>query len=219
VGRFTVRGIDKLKFADERLKPAVQRMGESMATMIHDRVAIQGRDATGRRLPPVANRTGWWWTGVTDPRFKTLKGEFIFQRPKGSQGAPTSATRYVFPRGYRALKQRLGQRTHRGAPLTGHMWKNMTVVFLRGKKGGVKTRIYFAKSQKIGKSATERTATGRAKTVSVRNRTKAKMLQYKNRDGRGRPTNRVFTLMQPTALEIGLAKQILITNIRFRQRQ
>ena len=103
------------------------------------------------------------------------------------------------------------------ASLTGKMWQNMQVQFKAGRKGtgSVRFEVKFMKGQRVGYHPTKKTKTGRRQSVSVRNRVKAKMLQYNKRDGRGRPVGQAFVLMQPSDAEIGLMLQLISAGIRF----
>tara|TARA_Y100001937_G_scaffold38445_1_gene54666 strand:+ start:4474 stop:5148 length:675 start_codon:yes stop_codon:yes gene_type:complete len=209
---FRVKGMDKLVFADAKYQAVVQRAGTRLAAMLRDRIDKQGKDHKGNKLPQVQPRSGWYWTGTHDPRFRGKSG-FAFNTPYG--GAPL---RLVYWRGYRALKREVGKgKTHRGASLTGKMWQNMQVQFKAGRKGtgSVRFEVKFMKGQRVGYHPTKKTKTGRRQSVSVRNRVKAKMLQYNKRDGRGRPVGQAFVLMQPSDAEIGLMLQLISAGIRF----
>lgn len=207
--------MDKLVFADDKYRAVVTRAGTRIARMMRDRIDKQGKDHKGNKLPQVQARSGWYWTGVHDPRFRNKSG-FAFNRPYSD--APL---RLVYWRGYRALKREVSKgKTHRGASLTGKMWENMQVTFKAGRKGSgsVRFAVQFMKGQRVGLHPRDRTKTGKRKAVSVRNRVKAKMLQYKRRDSRGRPTGQQFVLMQPSDAEIGLMLQLIGTGIKFANR-
>ncbi len=212
---FRVKGLDKLVFSDDKYQATVVRAGTRLATMLRDRINKQGKDHKGNKLPQVQKRSGWYWTGVHDPRFRGMSG-FAFNTPVGG-----GDTRLIYWRGYRALKRTVSKgKTHRGASLTGKMWENMAVDFKAGRKGtgSVRFSVSFMKGQRVGYHPTKKTKTGRRKSVYVRNRVKATMLQYNKRDGRGRPVGQAFVLMQPSDAEIGLMLQLLSAGIRFANR-
>ena len=216
-GRFeyTVRGFDKLVLANDKLKPAVTRAALRIANMVRDRVDKQGKDHKGQKLPQVTRRTGWYWTGAYDPRFYGKAEWDQFQPYKGGDVA------LVYWRGYRALKGKMnGGRTWRGASLTGEMWKNMDIQVRPGTMGfdSFVIDVKFRKSQRVGLHKTKKTKSGKAKVVSVRNRTKAEMLQYRRRTSRGKPYDQAFVLMQPSDGEVGIMLQLISAGIQFANR-
>lgn len=209
---FGIKGWDKLALADEAIKPAVSRAAVRLSLQIRDRIDKQGKDHKGNKLPSVQKRSGWYWTGVYDPRFRSKDG-FSFNRPY--KEAPL---RLVYWRGYKALKSEMnGGRTWRGASLTGKMWQNMTVNVKAGARGAdsIKLIIGFAKGERVG-SVPNKDKPGKKKSVYIRNRKKAEMLQYNKRSGRtGKPKGQAFVLMQPSDAEIGLMLQLMSAGIRF----
>lgn len=210
---FNIKGLEKLVFDDPRYERIVVRSTDKLATMLRDRIDRQGKDHHGQALPQVQPKGGWAWFSRADPRFKRVAKLRQLVPYKGA--LPSS----VYVRGYRRLKQKMNKhgKTHRGASLTGAMWDNLEVRVKRGRKGtgSVQFRLYFAKGQRVGIDPKLKTKTGRAKTVSVRNRTKAKMLQYKHRNENGKPVGRQFVLMQPSNAEIGLLLNTVASGFKF----
>lgn len=213
---FKMKGIDKLVFENDKYKRVVTRAGNKIAAMMRDRIDRQGRDHLNGKLPQVQPKAGWCWFSRADPRFTRVAK---LRQLVPYSGAPKAS---VYVRGYRRLKGKMNKHgnTHRGASLTGHMWNNLEVQFKPGRKGtgSLLVRLYFAKGQRVGLDPKLKTKTGRAKKVSVRNRTKAKMLQYKHRNDSGKPAGREFVLMQPSDAEIGMLLQTVATGIRFANR-
>lgn len=214
---FRVKGLDQLVFSNDKYQATVVRAGKRLATMLRDRIDKQGKDHTGKKLPQVNRRSGWYWTGVYDPRFYGMPEFDTFVPYRGAERA------LVYWRGYKRLKAQMnGGRTWRGASLTGEMWKNFEIKFKAGRKGvgSVRFELHFTKGQRVGYHPTKKTKSGRPKSVYVRNRVKAQMLQYNHRFGdgeglRGKPYGQAFVLMQPTSGEIGLMLQLIGTGIRF----
>lgn len=80
-----------------------------------------------------------------------------------------------------------------GKSLTGAMWRSLRVS-VTTRKSGHRVRIYFGGTQRVGKDFDRLTKSGRPRAKSVRNRDKARLLQYKDRkkgmgppEARGRP--------------------------------
>lgn len=209
---FKVTGYNKLVLNNPKYKLAINTAAARQAAMIRDRFTKQGRDSNGNKLKKVAERTGWCWFGVQDPRFRGMRG-FMFNRPW--ERAPL---RWVYWRGYRRLKAQMsGGRTWRGAPLTGNMWNNLELQVRPGKKGegSAVFRLHFAKGQRVGFVRGEFTKKNRRGTMYVRNRDKARMLQYDKRTKDGQPYNQAFVLMEPSKEEKAAVLQILGSGIKF----
>ena len=212
---FKVTGYDKLVLNNPKYKLAINNAAARAANMLRDRISKQGKDSNGQKLPQVAKRSGWYWTGVHDPRFRNRRG-FFFNRPW--ERAPL---RWVYWRGYRQLKGEMNKgRTWRGAGLTGQMWKNLEIQVKPGTRGegSAVFRLHFAKSQRVGLHPKDTTKSGRRKAVSVRNRTKAQYLQYAKRSESGQPYHQTFVLMEPSRGEKAMILKTISQGIRFANR-
>jgi hypothetical protein len=213
---FNIKGLERLAFDNPRYERVVVRSTDKIATMLRDRIDREGKDHHGQPLPKVQPRAGWCWFSRADPRFTRVAK---LRQIVPYKGAVKSS---VYVRGYRRLKQKMNKHgnMHRGASLTGAMWDNLEVRVKRGRKGtgSVQFRLYFAKSQRVGIDPKLKTKTGRAKKVSVRNRTKAKMLQFKHRNENGQPVGRQFVLMQPSNAEISLLRNTVASGFKFARR-
>ena len=189
-------------------------MGKLALIKLRNRITRDGKDAHGRPLPEL-DGDGRYFTSATDPRFDASDGmEPRYQRGHTGGGKPTLKVRRD---GYRALKKDKSGKTRRGQSLTGAMWKAVKIA-ITSKKDAQIVRLHFGGSQRVGKSSTETTKSGKPKTVSVRNRDKAVRLQYAQRDKQGNPKGpKQFTLMELSAKELGKLRDFYLSKIRLFQ--
>lgn len=175
----------------------IAEIGRDAADMLRRRIEERGVDADGKPLPKL-KKDRWWWTSVTDPRFRG--DDLQPRRQRGQKGGGN--TLQVHLDGYLALKRKRGGKDWRGSSLTGEMWKNLGINARRTGQGTL-LRLQFRRGQRVGKSTTERTKSGKPKTVSVRNRDKAWALQYSKRERGGVPKGpRDFVLMALSGAEL-----------------
>lgn len=169
------------------------------ARRLRERIEERGVDADGKPLPKLSTDR-WWWTSVTDPRFG--QGDnLVPRRQRGQKGGGN--TLRVHLDGYLALKKKRGGKDWRGSSMTGAMWENLSGAVSRTGAGTL-IKLQFRRSQRVGKSSTERTKSGKPRNVSVRNRDKAWALQYPQRVRGGIPKGpRQFVLMQLSAVDLG----------------
>ena len=207
----------KVKFS-KKFKPqlegqgrAVSRLGRMVSLKIRKRIEQRGQTSDRKALPRLEDH-GWWITQAGDPR--KLAG-VVPRYAKGQKGTPPVLR--VSLDGYAAMKLRTSGKRRRGQSLTGAMWRSLRVS-VTTRKSGHRVRIYFGGTQRVGKDFDRLTKSGRPRAKSVRNRDKARLLQYKDRkkgmgppEARGRPD---FLLMAIAPKELAAARDIYLRALR-----
>ena len=184
-----------------------QRVGSKAISLLHDRIALQGRDGAGKKLPPLAKRkkgTGYDLVYAdSDPAGKVARSNGTGGRIK-IEGV-WKTVRWSPAGGYPELKKRRGARPVRDLTLTGALWESLTPQF-KVSKGGIDLRLYFARSSKVEGGGTK----GRR---SVRNRDKAEWVQFAGRGGGEHAKGsgrRLFRLMVFTDAEIAILRDMVL---------
>lgn len=209
--KMTTKGFDSLVLDDSRLKPAAKLIGKRSAKMIYDRVARQGRDAHGKRLPKVEpNDKGWFYTSVQDFRFKSAPKKMIFREFRNAD------MRQIYPDGYEKLKKEMTGKAHVGAPLTGDMWRSLKIAFKKGRGDALVIRVYFSGKSTVAYEPTKTGNRDKPKRVKVSNNAKAHTLQFRKRPRAGRGKDRIFRLMELSESEKGMIQSIVKSALKFR---
>tara|TARA_Y100000310_G_scaffold297052_1_gene329801 strand:- start:70 stop:735 length:666 start_codon:yes stop_codon:yes gene_type:complete len=208
--RWRFRGASRRQTWDHVARYAMKRL--------EDRIVNQGRDGTGKRIPPLA--PGAHFASVHDGRFQggekfrwiTVNGKRELVRLHGS---------------YAQAKVRAGARPKRDGKFTGAMWESLTPQ-VKATKRGIDLRLFFAGTDKRQKVKTGKlTKTGKVARRSFRNRDKALYMQYAGKGvGGGKVSGggavvtggskRLFRLMTFTPEEVAEMRDIVLANIRLR---
>ena len=179
----------------------MQKIGNIAAQIIFNRITKKGEDGYGAKLPKL-KKSGWFFTSAYDGRFGSKLKKIRGNRAKGTK------TIQIFGGGYGELKKAIGAKNKRDGACTGEMWRNLKPKLKERKGFGWDIVLQFGGSQKVGKKATGRTKTLKRprkvkkstwknqhgegwemvkitevpvlKTVSIKNRTKARELQKVN---------------------------------------
>lgn len=183
---------------------------------IRKRMQTTQTDGTGAKLPRLVNK-GWFWTSVNDNRFTGLK-RVAFARPVDAP--PTMVL--VDMDGYGAQKRKMGAKNRKDGTLTGDMWAGLSAT-LKKQKGGWAIQLHFKGGTKTGKVAGWGTKTVKAfeggkvvikktkvpkmKTVTAKNRDKAKLLQY-------RGSRAVVALLSMTPEEKKIIRDLYMKKIK-----
>ena len=204
-------------FPQERLILGV--LGKRASEMIEQRIRVKGKDADGKAIPPLAPRRKpgrWWYIDAEDLRFRHLGRDYEEARknPPKRPGDTVRAMRYKgsakgrilgyskqWPR-YADAKRDLGGKDKRDLSLTGTMWRSM-YVSVTGNQKKRKVKISFGGSDKktkkvvIKNGVAQRTAKGKVKRRSIRNRDKARLAMFPKKTPAGAEKGRqLFDLMR-----------------------
>lgn len=146
----------KLAFDWPNQGRALEKLGNKAAAFLYDRINEEGVDADGRPLPEVSDR------------------EWVKRTKRGRTSKP-------FP-SYMTVKTSEGGQPWKGSSFTGAMWDSLTIR-QQGTAGKLKLKLYFAGS--TSSSNKKKWNPARTKLVDknprIRNRDKARLLQYADR--------------------------------------
>ena len=202
---------------------ALARTWQKVGARIKRRILTQNVDAQGKKLPDLAKEEGRGatWVKADDPRFQG--GEIASLRPtKGGEAGkgPVLAVRLLDS--YKQAKIRAGAKGQRDAQLTGSLWDSLTVLVsnVRGKPGAIRLKLLFAGSDKNQKYAIDgKTKSGKARTRSLRQRTKAERLMFVERNDKGETTGeQAFLLLEPNEDERALFRIEMLDKLEITNR-
>lgn len=198
---------------------AMKSIASYAVKAIRKRMQTTQTDGTGAKLPRLVNK-GWFWTSVNDRRFKGLT-RVSFPEIMGRQAKGKSVMLVDFD-GYGAQKRKMGAKNRKDGTLTGDMWAGLSAT-LKKQKGGWAIQLHFkggthtgkvagwgtrtVKKFEGGKVVIKKTKVPKMKTVTVRNRDKAKMLQY-------RDTRAVVALLSMTPEEKKIIRDLYMKKIK-----
>lgn len=196
------------------------QLAQLAGDMLHTRVE-QGEGWDGQPIPELkqqtttagkhSNKRKWFFTHSSDPRQlqERLPDRF---RPWNMRGEPGRPQWFVFRGQYKEMKKLLSGHTSRGSSLTGKMWQSLKAS-VRQKGQDYQIRLYFS-----GSAPSSYVRPGKAGgSARVRNRDKARLLQYEGRSGVGTHEDgagRQFVMMRFSEGELDTLVTLFAREIR-----
>lgn len=198
----------------------LQAMAQMGGDALHARVE-RGVGWNGAQLPKLREaarrRSGkgrYYFVHKSDPRIGAIgTGRMRPWSMKGQKGRPDW---WVFRGAYAEFKRTLGKRDTKGGSFTGRMWQSLTATAKLAPKssgGASEIRLYFAGSS----PSSYVTPGGKGGTTRLRNRDKARLLQYEGRSGVGQHNGaggRVFELMRFAPRELDDLASLYASRVR-----
>lgn len=207
---------------------AMRDVAAYLTAAISSRVKSTRTDGTGASLGKLSgDGSGWFYTSVNDNRFKGLKrvkapADIKGDAKRARHGQAGKGVMLVDFDGYGAVKRKMGAKNRKDGTLTGDMWRGLSATLKRHKDGwGI--RLHFKGGTRSGKVAgygnktVRRVEDGKVvikkirvpkmKTQTVRNRDKARKLQYQG-------SRAVFALLSMTAEEKQVVRDMWLEKVK-----